>query len=70
MTSADEFTRASPSYIAAQRTNQAHNSGHLNFSAVPDEPSFSDRLAEIAFRPATWISLVILAVCVGLLKAF
>lgn len=41
-----------------------------NFSAVPDEPSFSDRLAEIAFRPATWISLGILAVCFGLLKAF
>lgn len=61
----DPFTSASPTYIAAQRTNQAKGQGWC-FSPDPEEPIWLKAITEI-FRPR---SLFIFAVIAGVLSLF
>lgn len=60
----DPFTTASPTYIAAQRTNQAKGHG-WNFSPDHDEPVWVKALCEV-LRPRSIVIFSVLAAVVAL----
>jgi hypothetical protein len=66
---ADPFTSASPTYIAAQRTNQAKGHGWC-FDPVDAAPAWVrilDSLISAFAKPYVWVSLAILVGSLALL---
>lgn len=64
----DPFTSASPTYIAAQRTNQGQGRGYGFFmESIVDRSPLWIRTMELLFRPSTIFSLSLLGLSVWLL---
>lgn len=64
----DPFTSASPTYIAAQRTNQAKGNGYdFRMESIVDRSPLWIRTIELLFRPSTIFSLSLLSLMVWLL---
>lgn len=67
----DPFTAASPTYIAAQRTNQGRGRGYGFFmDEVVNQSPLWIRAIEILCRPSSVFSLSLLGLCVWLLVKF